>query len=367
MGKYPRTEEQIIEKIKKKYAKKMKKRRNLLNKMADVSHSFDRGSYSIKRDPEEGYTPDSVKKGEKEKTEDKEYEDFKKEIEYSTRLNKIEDSTELEIKGNDDVKRKILDNKLEKTLLSNSDEISKIKSKGSLNGFYFANKNETYEKMWDESGREDIKKLGIFVQIEGKKKITTPTYDANTGMIAIPDKKDKHLHNKVGHELGHATIKSWGVPTEDDAPDERRGRIAEQYEEVSADILMKEKFGDEKAGEAVKNQLTKQLRGARNIVQNEVWDWNEEKNTYDFAYEKISAHRAKAEIFGLNDLKKEIDNQLFKQYKIDMNSKGDKRAETINSLTKTLTSSQGLNKKKYTQNLNEAMKIGMKAYGEGPG
>ena len=361
MPNYPRTEEQIIKRMQRVMQRNIARNAHKIRLMHRCNDRVSSKRFPVILEKDlcdisRGETPKRVPNNESNLDRKGEMENFRAELDYTNRLNRVEDFTGLMILGNEDAKREILDEDLERALIK-SREIGS----DSLKGIYIAAPGETVGEVWDNVGAEDLKNSSFETELESRDVVSTPMYDLNTKIIYIPGERDKMVSNKLAHEIGHALIYSWRAlePKEQDLSNRYIVSITEAYEEISADILMKEKFGDHQAGDAMRNQINNQMGGARNLVKNSYF-----KNS--FVYEEISKFRAKTEIFELTDIKEKIDDQLLKQHNIDMNSLADERALRINALTNSFTSLQNLDKEKYFNNYEKTIKVGMDAYEKNP-
>jgi hypothetical protein len=71
-------------------------------------------------------------------------------------------------------------------------------------------------------------------------------------------------------------------------------------------------------------------------------------------------YRAKARIFGLTDIKNEIDSELKKQHGIDVRSKSDRLGSQINKLTNMYSNLQNISEKKYREKFRDVVRLGLR-------
>lgn len=302
-----------------------------------------------------------------EATENEEMREFRREFEYTNRLNRVENRTGLSISGDEDGKREILDSNLERTFFRASD----VKEE-SLVGVYVGKPGERIK---------DIQK-GFGVNTNSEDKLDGLMYDAKTKRIYLPRGEDRGLANKVGHEIGHSKLDEWmresggsGELTYRDAElgedfntqvehPRTQAKIMDDasrhYEEISADILMKERYGDHLSGEVIRDKINFETNGISSLVANSF----EREGQYHTLGE-LASYRARAEIFGLSGITAEIDSELKIQHEIDVNSPNDPIGMKISNLTKAYCELQGLDSEKYKRSFKNIARMSIDLDGGG--
>lgn len=137
-------------------------------------------------------------------------------------------------------------------------------------------------------------------------------------------------------------------------------RVSRNYDEASADILMKERYGDHLSGEVIRDKINFETEGMLTLVANSF-----EREGQFHKLGELTYYRAKAKIFGLSDIKDKIDSELKRQHGIDVNSSSDAIGMKINNLTDAYYNLQGLDSEKYKGSFKNIVRMSVDLDGGG--
>lgn len=303
MANYPRTEEQMVKRMQRAMQRNIARN---TRKMKLMHRCEDRDSLITLSDipsrdlcdVSRGETPDSVRNREPDMNSKEERENFRKELDYANRLNRVEDYTGLTISGNEDAKREVLDGGFERALVKAS-------------------------RLFDVS-REQLEEIRIGGIGEG----VSGEYDSGEKAIFFSDKKSVDS-STVYHEFAHAEIHGWGkFDKVREIGSDDRGLCYTRYVELCADVIATEKVGT--------NRETKEI-SSRSVKSSEEIDGDlnvhsMRRNNMN-SFDEVCFDRAHAQIYGNHETLNLIDSKLKSDYNIDVfggNGIGEKIANVTN-------------------------------------
>ena len=218
MANYPRSEEQIIKRKQRAMERNIARNTRKIKLMHKCNERITTRELSdvAKRelcDVSKAETPDSVQDRESDLNSKEERENFRKELDYANRLNRVEDYTGLSISGNEDAKREVLDGDFERALVR-AGKLFDV-SQAQLEEIRFEDIGE------DASAHYDNKERAIF--FSDKKSVNSGT---------------------VYHEFAHAEMYGWGKFDKGrQIGRDKEGLCYREYVELCADVIATEKVG----------------------------------------------------------------------------------------------------------------------------
>lgn len=343
MANYPRTEEQMMKRTLKAMARNMARNARRMNCMHRCDDRVFTWNQNVKRnlcDVSRAETPESVQNRESDLNSEEERKNFKKEMDYANRLNRVEDSTGLTISGNEDAKREFLDSTFVKTLETACDAFDL--PRGVVSEINIVDSDDKKNQL-NRGGAK-----------------TLADYRDNVGVITVYLPKieiDKIALNNgvIYHEFAHAKIHSWGKFSKNGFDLEVGECFIEvklkYYEETAADFLTEE---------TIKNPLDIQAVTGKAVildVDNLMGAFQESLNTSVNNLDEICHYRAHAKVYGVNAKLKEIDRQLGTILNINMHDQSNSIVQKIDTLTNLYSDLRGTTKEKYKSMANEAMNV----------